>query len=117
MKAALSLLAGAVFCLLPAASSHGETAAAPKEVPVGEKPLGIAFSVKMTGPYAQVCDLQIICAFRHKGIGDTYIGAMKDFDEKVGGLLSAVRNRGEFAGELGESFLFAPPAGSIPAKR
>jgi len=28
-----------------------------------------------------------------------------------------LRNRGEFVGELGETFLFTPPKGSIPAKR
>jgi Cytosol aminopeptidase family, N-terminal domain len=33
------------------------------------------------------------------------------------GLLSALRNRGEFVGELGETILFTPPSGSIPAKR
>jgi hypothetical protein len=89
----------------------------PKETPVGSSPLGIAFSVKMTGPYAQDCDLQIICALKHKAAGDSYLGAMKDFDAKVGGLLSSLRNRGEFTGELGESILFVPPSDSIPAKR
>jgi hypothetical protein len=28
-----------------------------------------------------------------------------------------LRNRGEFVGEAGETFLFTPPKGSIPAKR
>jgi hypothetical protein len=28
-----------------------------------------------------------------------------------------LRNRGEFVGVLGETFLFSPPSGSIPAKR
>jgi hypothetical protein len=117
MKAALSLFSNLALGLLLTASSRGEAGAAPKETPVGQKPLGIAISVKMTGPYAQDSDLQIICAFKHKTGGDTYIGAMKDFDAKVGGLLSALRDRGEFVGELGESILFTPPAGSIPARR
>src|SRR5262249_8060632 len=43
--------------------------------------------------------------------------AAKETDEKLGGLLSALRNRGEFVGELGETFLLTPPRGSIPAKR
>ena len=34
----------------------------------------------------------------------------------LSGILSALRNRGEFVGELGETFLFTPPKGSIPAK-
>ena len=44
-------------------------------------------------------------------------GAAKEFDRQVEGVLSALRNRGEFVGELGETILFIPPKGSIPAKR
>ena len=116
MKTARLFLYSLSLGFLAATSSWGEAPVAPKETPVGAKPLGIGFSVKMTGPYAQDTDLQIICAFKHKATGDTYEGAMKDFDAKVGGLLSSLRNRGEFVGELGESFLFTPPSGSIPAK-
>ena len=71
----------------------------------------------MVGPYMEPADLQIICLFKHKEAGDTYQGAAKDTDEKLGGILSSLRNRGEFAGETGETFLFTPPKGSIPAKR
>ena len=116
MKISLTPIYSLALCVLIAAPSRGESAGAPKETPVGAKPLGIAFSVKMTGPYAQDADLQIICAFKHKASGDTYQGAMKDSDAKLGGLLSALRNRGEFVGELGESILFVPPKGAIPAK-
>ena len=35
----------------------------------------------------------------------------------VHGILCTLRNGGEFVGELGETFLFTPPSGSIPAKR
>src|SRR5258708_9832000 len=59
----------------------------------------------------------MICLFKHKPGGDTYQGAAKDADEHLHGILSALRNRGEFVGELGETFLFTPPNGSIPAKR
>src|SRR5580693_8673184 len=103
MKTIVSSLCALAFGALLTASSRGEAGAAPKETSVGGKPLGIAFSVKMTGPYAQDADLQIICAFKHKASGDTYQGAMKDSDAKVGGLISSLRNRGEFVGELGES--------------
>lgn len=81
------------------------------------KPLGIKVSIKMIGPYTQPADLQIICLFKHKSSGDTYEGAAKETDTHLGGILSALRNRGEFVGELGETFLFTPPSGSIPAKR
>jgi hypothetical protein len=71
----------------------------------------------MVGPYMEPADLQFICLFKHKPTGDTYQGAAKETDEKLDGVLSALRNRGEFVGELGETFLFTPPKGSIPAKR
>src|SRR5580700_4851872 len=80
-------------------------------------PHGLKVSIKMIGPYGEPADLQIICLFKHKDSGDTYQGAAKATDEHLGGLLSALRNRGEFTGELGETFLFTPPKGSIPAKR
>jgi hypothetical protein len=79
--------------------------------------LGIKISIKMVGPYAQNTDLQIICLFKHKDSGDIYQGAAKDTDAHLNGILSALRNRGEFVGELGETVLFTPPNGSIPAKR
>jgi hypothetical protein len=89
----------------------------PKATGFDKKPLGIRFSIKMIGPYTQPADLQIICLLKHKPSGDTYQGAAKETDTHLGGILSALRNRGEFIGELGETFLFTPPSGSIPAKR
>src|SRR6202047_1668508 len=80
-------------------------------------PHGLKVSIKMIGPYAEPADLQIICLFKHKASGDTYQGAAKDTDDHLHGILSALRNRGEFVGELGETFLFTPPSGSILAKR
>ena len=90
---------------------------APKETVLDKKPLGIQISIKMVGPYMQAADLQIICLLKHKAGGDTYQGAAKETDAHLGGILSSLRNRGEFVGELGETFLFTPPSGSIPAKR
>lgn len=117
MKISPTFVCSLAFGMLLPLAGYGEGTGAPKETPVGAKPLGIAFSVKMTGPYAQDADLQIICAFKHKAGGDTYEGAMKDSDAKLGGLLSSLRNRGEFVGELGETILFIPPKGAIPARQ
>src|SRR6267154_405241 len=117
MKASLALLCTLALVALTPSRIHAESAGVPKETPVGSNPLGIAFSVKMTGPYAQDTDLQIICAFKHKASGDTYQGAMKDSDAKLGGLISSLRNRGGFGGELGETILFTPPKDSIPARQ
>src|SRR5580658_3012842 len=91
--------------------------ATPRETVFEKHPLGIKVSIKMTGPYVQATDLQIICLFKHKASGDTYQGAAKDTDAHLGGILAAIRNRGEFVGELGETILFTPPKGSIAAKR
>src|SRR5260221_1324919 len=82
-----------------------------------DAPHNLKVSIKMIGPYGEPADLQIICLFKHKASGDTYQGAAKDTDDNFHGILSALRNRGEFVGELGETFLFTPPSGSIPAKR
>jgi hypothetical protein len=106
-------LALAVFV----ASAMAEDTSAPKENVFAAKPLGIRLSIKMIGPYTQEADLQIICLFKHKDSGDTYQGAAKETDAHLGGLLSGLRNRGEFVGELGETFLFTPTKDSIPAKR
>lgn len=103
--------------LLIATASAADSSAAPKENVFATKPLGIQWSIKMVGPYMEAADLQIICLFKHKASGDTYNGAAKETDTHLGGLLSALRNRGEFVGELGETVLFTPAKGSIPAKR
>jgi hypothetical protein len=99
------------------ASARAAETSAPKENVFAAKPLGIQLSIKMVGPYSEAADLQIVCLFKHKPTGDTYQGAAKDTDAHLGGILSSLRNRGEFVGELGETFLFTPPKGSIPAKR
>src|SRR5215472_6531228 len=98
-------------------TSAADTQAAPKENVFPAKPLGVTVSIKLIGPYMEAADLQVICLFRHKSNGDTYQGAAKDTDAHLGGLLSALRNRGEFVGELGETILFTPPKNSIRAKR
>jgi hypothetical protein len=82
-----------------------------------DAPDGVHLSVKIIGPVTQLADLQIICVFKHDPAGDKYIEAMKDFNDKLGGLLSSVRERGEFAGDTGETFMFTPPPDSIAAKR
>ena len=97
--------------------SAADSPITPKENVFSAKPLGITLSIKMVGPYMEPADLQIICLFKHKQTGDTYQGAAKETDEKLGGILSSLRNRGEFAGETGETFLFTPPEGSIPARQ
>src|SRR5215470_2035165 len=80
-------------------------------------PRDVMVSVKMIGPVTQTTDLQIICLLQHDPAGDKYIEAMQDFNDKLGGLLSSLRERGEFVGEPGETLLFTPPAASITPKK
>jgi hypothetical protein len=82
-----------------------------------ETPGGLALSVKQIGPVTQTTELQILCLLKHESGQDRYIEAMQDFNDKQGGLLSALRERGEFVGELGETFLYTPPPRSITPKR
>src|SRR5215813_2380744 len=84
-------------------AAAADTGSAPKETIFPTKPLGITLSVKMVGPYMEPADLQIICLFKHKTGGDTYEGAAKETDEKLSGILSSLRNPGEFVGETGET--------------
>jgi Cytosol aminopeptidase family, N-terminal domain len=109
----LSLVLAAIVAGAPTVQAAGT----PQEHVFETRPLGIQLSIKMVGPYMEAADLQIICLFKHKPSGDTYQGAAKETDEHLKGLLSALRNRGEFVGELGETILFSPPKGTIPAKR
>jgi len=116
MKTSLKLIATLFIALSQIGISTAADTSAPAEKSF-DAPHQMKIAVKMIGPYAQETDLQIICVFKHKPSGDTYISAMKDFDDKLGGLLSSLRNRGEFVGELGETILFEPPTGSIVPSR
>src|SRR5580692_5900047 len=115
-KLSMKIILTSVALLVTGSVIFGDDTSATAEKSF-DAPRGLKVSVKVIGPYAEPADLQIICLFKHKPDGDIYRGAAKDTDEHLHGLLSALRNRGEFVGELGETFLFAPPSGSIPAKR
>jgi len=80
-------------------------------------PHGQTISVEMIGPVTQSTDLQIICVLKHDPAGDKYIEAMDDLNQKLHRIISSLRERGEFAGELGETLLIIPPANSITPKR
>src|SRR5437762_11644533 len=114
-----ALVAGSVFSLAQHQSARADPQpATPK---LTEKsfagPNDLKITVRMVAPYSADTDLQIVCAFKHNPAGDKYIEAFKDFDDKLAGLLSALRNRGDFAGDLGETILFNTWPGSITPKR
>src|SRR3954454_19833248 len=82
-----------------------------------DAPNRVTVAVEMIGPVTQTTDLQIICVLKHDPSGDKYIEAMDDFNKKLNGLLAGLRERGEFAGDLGETLVFAPPANSITPRQ
>jgi hypothetical protein len=108
----------ALFTLVfaPLAFASFVRADAPAEKTV-DAPNGQTVSVEMIGPVTQTTDLQIICILKHDPGGDKYIEAMDDFNQKLHHLLSGIRDRGEFAGEFGQTLLFTPPADSIAPKQ
>jgi hypothetical protein len=103
-------IATIVFLSLPA------WAAEPAKKSVAA-PNGQTISVEMIGPVTQSTDLQIICVLKHNAAGDKYIEAMDDLNQKLHRILSNLRERGEFAGELGETLLITPPTDSITPKQ
>ena len=109
----LLVVAAAGTCVAPT-RSHAQNATPEKSV---SAPRGVKVTVKMIGPVTQTTDLQIICLLQHNPAGDQYIEAMQDLNDKLGGVLSSLRERGEFVGEPGETLLFNPPAGSITPKK
>jgi hypothetical protein len=67
-------------------------------------------------PAETVTELQIICLFA-SAPENTLHGALAETNEKLKGLLDQVRKPTLFRGELGETLLIAPPAGSLGAKK
>ncbi len=120
LSTAATVAAGS-FLALPQERSTARTDPQTATPKVTEKsfagPNDLKITVRMVAPYAAPTDLQIVCAFKHNPAGDKYIEAFQDFDDKLRGLLSALRNRGEFVGELGETILFNTWPDSITPKR
>src|SRR4051812_25879608 len=76
-------------------------------------PEGLKLTVRMQGPYDAEVPLQIVCYFKHKATGDTTTGAPVELDRRLGGVIAALRDRGEFAGGELETILLTPPEGAI----
>jgi hypothetical protein len=61
-------------------------------------------------------DLQIFCLFRSSPENVLH-GSLIETNDKLHGFLGSIRKPGLFGGELGETILLTPPAGSLGAKR
>ena len=81
-------------------------------------PEGLAVIVRMEGPYDADVPLQIVCYFkRTEGSDQRMAGAPVELDKRLGGVIGALRSRGEFSGEALETLLIDVPAGAIKARR
>jgi hypothetical protein len=112
----LTLTAVLAICILLGKTTSLIAQPAPAEKSI-DAPNGQTISIKMIGPVTQTTNLQIICILKHDPSGDKYLEAMVDFNKRLHSLLSGIRDRGEFSGELGETLLFTPPADTITPKQ
>src|SRR5438094_4262994 len=82
-----------------------------------EAPNGVTVKVRMEGPYTADVPLQVVCYFKYTPEGGRRMtGAPVELDKKLGGVISSLRERGEFVGDEGETLLLIPPMDSIKAK-
>ena len=108
------LLGAALFASLGGRAVADDQHAA-KEASV-DGPGGLKLTVRMQGPYDADVPLQVVCYFKHKATGDTTTGAPVELDRRLGGVIAALRDRGEFAGDELETILLTPPEGAIRPK-
>jgi Cytosol aminopeptidase family, N-terminal domain len=96
-------------------STNAQAAEAkPTEIPIAKAP--IPMRVLVQSPADTETDLQIICLFRSDS-SNTLHGSLVETNEKLKGLLDQIRKPTLFRGELGETLLLTPPAGSVAARR
>jgi Cytosol aminopeptidase family, N-terminal domain len=92
----------------------GSAATKPREIAIADAPIPIRILVQ--SPAETDAELQIICLFRSDP-SNTLHGSLVEANEKLKGLLDRIRKPTLFRGELGETLLIDPPAGSLAAKR
>jgi Cytosol aminopeptidase family, N-terminal domain len=78
----------------------------------------LTFKVRMEGPYTADVPLQVVCYFKYTADGAKKMqGAPVELDKKLGGVIAALRQRGEFAGDALETVLIDSPPDTIQAKK
>jgi Cytosol aminopeptidase family, N-terminal domain len=122
----MGMLAGFLFVLpggawsSTAATSYQAASPVPSPPAIPERsfsaPHGLVITVKEVGPSAQSSDLQVITLF-NKAAGRAFTGSMVELDKRLGGMLSAVRDSGQFQANALETLLIKPPPGTIAARR
>lgn len=107
MKLWLRSSLAVILLLAPLGRAFGQATSSPPTLPV---------TVLVKSPADTQTGLQIFCLFRSSP-ENTLHGSLSEIDEKLHGLLGQIRSPGYFGGELGETILLTPPAGTIAAKR
>jgi hypothetical protein len=90
------------------------TPAKPAEIRIANAPIPVRVLVQ--SPAETDTDLQIICLFKSDP-ENTFHGSLVETNEKLKGLLDKIRKPTLFRGELGETMLIIPPAGSLAARK
>jgi hypothetical protein len=90
--------------------------AAPTQAEIWNRRAQVAVRVSVQSPAETETELQIICLFRSEP-SNTLQGSLIETNEKLKGLLEQIRKPDLFGGELGETLLLRPPAGTLGAKR
>ena len=116
MKHQLSLLVIAITVLILPAAIRSADAQNVKEVAF-PGPNDVTMKLRMEGPSTADVPLQVVCYFKYTAEGAKRMtGAPVELDKELGGVIGALRERGEFAGDPLETILLVPPPGSIKAK-
>src|SRR4051795_8257137 len=80
-------------------------------------PHGLTLKLRMEGPYTADVPLQVVCYFKYTPeLATKMSGAPVELDKKLRGVIAALRQRGEFAGDELETLVLVPSSNSIPAK-
>ena len=100
--------------LIPSEAARQAAQAKPAEFQVSNAPTPPRVLVQ--SPAETDTELQIICLFE-SAPENTLHGSLVEINEKLKGLLDKIRKPELFRGELGETILIDPPAGSLAARK
>jgi hypothetical protein len=113
---ALLVLAICVAGPIPAQPQAGGVSAKAKPVEIRISDGPMPMRVLVQSPADTVTDLQVICLFQSTP-SNTLHGSLIEINGKLKGLLDRIRQPSMFRGELGETMLIIPPAGSLNARK
>ena len=89
----------------------------PVKESVIDGPQQIKLKVRMEGPYTAEVPLQVVCYFKYTAErAKRMSGAPVELDQRLGGIIASLRERGEFVGEPLETILIYPPEKTIQPK-